>query len=360
MAWYNSINEAKAKGSEMTGISNPGDVLDPLGRTKDAISDTSKGVDVMFGTQGGMDTSGRGNVETMKNAEGEDFDFSDPNEKTAAQVANEKGAAELERIKAEREATRAQQSAQINTLQRAARGGGPSAAQDQLQLASQRNMRAALSMAASGRGNPALASQSAGNQRAIIGQQQASQSGALRAQEMQVAQASLAQAIQSQRQQDIGMEANVEVARERIASAERIAGMQVDMNKADPKSDPLGIGMDWNELAALGVSAVTIMAYMASDERLKTDIEEITDGDIDEFFDAFTPKSFRYKHPEDPHQSAGEKVGMMAQDVRDTKLGKKLFSDREDGMSILDPQVLMGIMMAGMKKIMKGQKHVNN
>ena len=181
MAWYNSINEAKAKGSEMTGISNPGDVLDPLGRTKDAISDTSKGVDVMFGTQGGMDTSGRGNVETMKNAEGEDFDFSDPNEKTAAQVANEKGAAELERIKAEREATRAQQSAQINTLQRAARGGGPSAAQDQLQLASQRNMRAALSMAASGRGNPALASQSAGNQRAIIGQQQASQSGALRA-----------------------------------------------------------------------------------------------------------------------------------------------------------------------------------
>jgi hypothetical protein len=221
-------------------------------------------------------------------------------------------------------------------------------------------------MAASGRGNPALASQSAGRQRAIIGQQQVAQSGALRAQEMQSAQGQLAQAIQAQRQQDIGYESSVEVARERIASAEKIAGMQVDMNKADPKSDPLGIGLDWSELASIGVTAAMVyiqmaapVAAVASDERLKTDIEEVTDGDIDEFFDAFTPKSFRYKHPEDPHQSAGEKVGMMAQDVRDTKLGKKLFSDREDGMSVLDPQVLMGIMMAGMKKIMKGQKHVN-
>lgn len=349
--------------SEVTGISNPGDLLAPGSRTKDMAGSISGGVGVATGAgSGGGGGGGRGQVETMKNDKGEDWDFSpdaDPNQKTPKQAANEKAAAEFERLRAERAATRAQQSAQINTLQRAARGGGPSAARDQLQLASQRNMRAALSMAASGRGNPALASQSAGNQRAIIGQQHASQSGALRAQEMQSAQGQLAQAIQAQRQQDIGMEASVEVARERIASAEKIAGMQVDMNKADPKSDPLGIGMDWNELAALGVSAVTIMAYIASDERLKTDIEEITDGDVDEFFDAFTPKSFRYKHPEDPHQSAGEKVGMMAQDVRDTKLGKKLFSDREDGMSILDPQVLMGIMMAGMKKIMKGQKHVN-
>lgn len=356
--WYESTGGVKDKWADTTGISKPSDLSSPGGRAKDTLSDISKGVDITFGTQGGMDTGGRGQVETMKNAQGEDFDFGDPNEKTAEQVANEKGAAELAKLQAERALTREQQTAQIEQLQAAARGEGPSAAQDQLQLATDQNMRAALAMAASGRGNPALAGQAASGQRAIIGQQQAAQAGALRAQEMQVAQSSLAQAIQSQRQQDIGMESTVEVARERIASAEKIAGMQVDMNKADPKSDPLGIGLDWNELAALGVSAVTIMAYF-SDERVKMDIEEITDGDIDEFFDSVIPKSFKYKNPEDPLQSAGTKIGLMAQDVKETKLGKMLFYTQDDGMKVLDPQVLMGIMMAGMKKIMKGQKHVN-
>jgi hypothetical protein len=255
--------------------------------------------------------------------------------------------------------TRADQAAQIEILQAQARGEGPSAAQDQLQLATDQNMRASLAMAASSRGNPALAMQGADRQRAIIGQQQAAQSGALRAQEMQGAQAQLAQAIQSQRQQDIGGEASIDVARERIASAEAISGRQMDMSKADPASDPLGMGLDWGQLASIGVTAAMVYIQMGSDERLKIDIEEITDGDIDEFFDSVIPKSFKYKHPEDPHQSEGTKIGLMAQDVKETKLGKILFSDREDGMSILDPQVLMGIMMAGMKKIMEGQKHVN-
>jgi len=94
------------------------------------------------------------------------------------------------------------QAQQIAALQAAARGEGPSAAQDQLQLATDQNMRQALAMAASGRGNPALAMQGAGRQRALMSQQHGAQSGALRAQEMQSAQGQLAQAIQQKRAQD--------------------------------------------------------------------------------------------------------------------------------------------------------------
>ena len=361
MAWYNSANEAKKKFSNVTGISKPSDVLDPIGRTTDAVGSIGGGVDTMYGTQGGMDTGGRSQVEPMKDQFGNDWEYgkNTTGQKTADQVAQEKIAADLAAQEAQKAEVRKQQSEQIAILQAAARGEGPSAAQDQLQLATDQNMRSSLAMAASSRGNPALAMQSADRQRAIIGQQQGAQAGALRAQEMQSAQAQLAQAIQSQRQQDIGLESSVEVARERIASAEKIAGMQVDMNKAEPKHDPLGIGMDWGELASVGVTAAMVYMSMGSDERLKTDIDTVTDEDVDEFFDSVIPKSFKYRNPEEPGQSAGLKVGLMAQDVRDTKLGKILFSDRDDGMSVLDPQVLMGIMMAGMKKIMKGQKHAD-
>lgn len=323
---------------------------------KTNVSSATKGVDQMMGTQGGMDTSGRGQVEPIKNSKGEPWDFSkdaDPNQKSAEQANQDK----LDTLQEQLAESRALQNANIEQLQAASRGEGPSAAQDQLQLATDQNMRQSLAMAASGRGNAALALQGAGRERAIMGQQLVSQSGALRAQEMQSAQVQLSQAIQAQRQQDLITDQNV-ISREKIASAEQMTGMQVNMSKSS-KGDPLGIGLSWSELGQIGITYVTIAAYF-SDERVKTDIEEITDGEVDEFFNAFTPKSFKYRNPEEPGQSAGSKVGLMAQDVRDTKLGKMLFSRSDDGMSILDPQVLMGIMMAGMKKIMEGQKHGNN
>ena len=81
-------------------------------------------------------------------------------------------------------------------LQASARGEGPSAAQDQLQQATDQNMRSALALGRSGRGNPALAMQSAGRQRATMSQKHAAQSGDLRAREMQTAQSNLSAAQQ--------------------------------------------------------------------------------------------------------------------------------------------------------------------
>lgn len=94
-----------------------------------------------------------------------------------------------------------QQQDLIDELRRQAAGkGAPSAAQAQLQQATDANMRQSLAMAAGSRGNPALAMQAADRNRAATSQQAGAQSAALRAQEQQVMQSNLMQAIQNQAQ----------------------------------------------------------------------------------------------------------------------------------------------------------------
>lgn len=252
-------------------------------------------------------------------------------------------------------ATRLQQGEQISALQAAAQGEGPSAAQDQLQLATDQNMRQSLAMAASGRGNPALAMQAAGQQRGVMGQQLVSQSGALRAQEMNAAQGQLAQAIQAQRQQDLGGQ-NVELGYAQVASQENIA--------SENRATQRGIARDANTTAQgagfLNAIGSGLGAFAAlSDERAKKDINKVSDSEVDEFYEALQPKGYNYKDPHAAGQSEGEKIGMMAQDVDQTALGKKLFTEQADGMKAYDPQVLDGILLAGMKKLMKDQKYGN-
>jgi len=83
---------------------------------------------------------------------------------------------------------------------------GVSAAESQLQMATDKNMRGALAMAASGRGNAALANQAAGAQRAEMGQVAAAQATSLRAQEQQQAQAQYAALVSDMRHQELGIE----------------------------------------------------------------------------------------------------------------------------------------------------------
>lgn len=87
-----------------------------------------------------------------------------------------------------------------------AQGQGQSAAQQQLQAATDRTAAQAAGAIASQRGiNPALAARMVLQQQAQANQQAAGQSAALRLQEQQGAQAALAQALQAQRGQDIAL-----------------------------------------------------------------------------------------------------------------------------------------------------------
>lgn len=250
------------------------------------------------------------------------------------------------------EAGSVNQAAMINMLQRRAGGHGPSAAQSQLQQATDQNMRGALAMAASGRGNAALAGQAAGRQRAQMGQEAALQSASLRAQEQQQATGQLGQAISGAGQQELGyagLQSQMYQADQNRIAQENAARLQGAASKQ--------AGM----MGAFGsLSAAALPIIFSSDEDVKKNKQNVPDAQVDEFFQALKAKSFEYKDPHAVGSSGGEKVGMMAQDVEGTKLGDKLFSEGPGGVKGYDPQVLDGILLAGMKKLMKDQNYGND
>jgi hypothetical protein len=119
-----------------------------------------------------------------------------------------------------------QQQQLIAELQRQASGqGAPSAAQAQLQQATDSNMRQSLAMASSGRGNPALAMQAADRNRAIASQQGVAQSASLMAQEKQQATANLLNAL--------GQASNTEMGQSQLGmQADQATLAQINANNA--------------------------------------------------------------------------------------------------------------------------------
>lgn len=92
----------------------------------------------------------------------------------------------------------------VDQLTAASMGEGPSAAQAQLEMATDRNLRQALALARSQRGgNPALAMRQAQQRQAEAGLEAGQQAAILRAQEQQAARDALAGALQTGRSQDI-------------------------------------------------------------------------------------------------------------------------------------------------------------
>ncbi len=74
-----------------------------------------------------------------------------------------------------------------------------------------------------------------------------------------------------------------------------------------------------------------------SDERLKKDISS-ADSDIKEFLDKLSAKKFEYKDSNYPRASEGKRVGIMAQDLEKTDMGKMMVSKDENGMRVISPE----------------------
>ena len=71
-------------------------------------------------------------------------------------------------------------------------------------------------------------------------------------------------------------------------------------------------------------------AAVASDERLKTDIED-GDHEMEEMLENVTPKAYRYK---DEQYGQGPQVGTMAQDLEKSSLGRAMVVDQPDGKKV--------------------------
>lgn len=248
-----------------------------------------------------------------------------------------------------------QQGHALDTLQQAAMGNGPSAAQAQLQQGTEQAMNANMAMAASTRGGAGLANaqKNALTQNGLQGQQAANQSAQLRAQEMQAAQAQYAQqstqaqnnlASQAQGYNALGMQGANALQGNAQAQAQLQAGqnalgaqtglgyqqlgfnvqnanMQAAMNnqnnayqlnESNVKNASSGIG---------GIIGAVGGAMMLSDERSKTNIKDGGHG-IDTALQAMHPHQYEYK--QGTGQSPGQHTGIMAQELASTDAGSAL------------------------------------
>lgn len=82
-----------------------------------------------------------------------------------------------------------------------------------------------------------------------------------------------------------------------------------------------------------------------SDERSKNVSRETPD--MDSFMAALKPLMFKYKDPESPGASPGENVGVVAQDVEKTPVGKTMVKNTPDG-KMLDLQKGFGVILAAL------------
>ena len=106
---------------------------------------------------------------------------------------------------ADQTAARAQQQGLVTNLQAAVEGKGPSVAEAQLNRGMDKAVKAQQSIAASGRGNPALAARTAAANAAEISQNTAADAATLRAQEQIAARDQLGGVLNDVRGQDQGM-----------------------------------------------------------------------------------------------------------------------------------------------------------
>jgi hypothetical protein len=84
--------------------------------------------------------------------------------------------------------------------------------------------------------------------------------------------------------------------------------------------------MNWNALLTqmAGGAAAGATAVLASDERVKTNVQEVsaTAAEFEDFMSAMSANTYEYKEPE--KFGDGLRFGLMAQDLEKTKLGKHM------------------------------------
>lgn len=210
-------------------------------------------------------------------------------------------------------------------------GNGPSAAQSQLQAATDQNIAQQASMAASARGpNQALAQRAAMMNGAQIQQQAVNQAATLRAQEMQQAQQNMMSNLQN---------------KDAFTSAMTNAGTARDtgqgtLDEASKKRFQEAYGSVMSGVGA-GVGAIA-----ASDKNMKKDIQASNEN-MDSFLDALKAYTYEYKDEDKkkPGAGSGKFSGVMAQDLEKSKLGKGMVMDTPDG-KMVDYGKGFGLMLA--------------
>jgi hypothetical protein len=217
-------------------------------------------------------------------------------------------------------------------------GAGELAAQRQVQNA----LAAQQAMARGARGgNAGLAMRNAATNAAGLGLAGAGQAQQAALQDQQSAQGLLAQSLGQGRGQDIGLAGQ---------NAQLQAGTQQlnDQLYQNMLQQLQGLGRD-EQMARMGAwqankaapgligpllsagGQIGAAAALKSDERLKTDIDDAYD-DVDEMLDNLVAKRYRYQN--EARDGIGPRVGIMAQDMERSRMGRDVVFEHPDGKAL--------------------------
>lgn len=277
----------------------------------------------------------------------------------AAQAGFNQSTQNVAQAREMQEAGRNYQMGQLARMEERAQGKGPSMAEMQYRQMVDAGNAAARSQAASARGgNMLMANRMASQQQALGMQAAAGTAGQLRLQEQLGYEQALNQAATGMRGQDLGVvESQLN---ERGQNLGRMGmeygrdsdlwGREMDVKRAQLNADMQQYAADrgyqgqmagieankkgfW-DYAMPVVAAGTAGGLMAaSDERVKTNVQSGSPA-AREMLDSLSAKSFRYRAP-GPNE-AGERLGIMAQDLERSKAGAPLVHQGPDGVKRVD------------------------
>lgn len=245
---------------------------------------------------------------------------------------------------------------QMMQLQRIASGQQQGAGELAAQRQGQNALAQQQAMARMARGgDAALAMRNAASNAAGIGLNTAGQSQQAAMQDQMNAQGLLSGVTNAGRGQDIGMagqNAQLQQQQQQMAMQGLLGLGQLGQSQYGTQAGIYGAQMQnpgvlGGLLQAGGQAGAA--AVMHSDERLKTDVAP-ADLEIDELFSYLEPKRYRYKN--EARHGAGERVGVMAQDLERSSLGRKIVYDAPDGKA-LDPFKAISASLAGIARVHK-------
>lgn len=116
----------------------------------------------------------------------------------------------------------------------------------------------------------------------------------------------------------------------RLAYLQQLTGMNAAQLQAQMGAMQATTGQQGLLGPLLSAGGQVAAAAFMSDERVKTDVKDAR-HEVDAMLDALMPKSYRYK---DEKHGKGERVGIMAQDLRRSEAGSRLTVDTADGIGV--------------------------
>lgn len=106
--------------------------------------------------------------------------------------------------------------------------------------------------------------------------------------------------------------------------------------------DPLSAGLN------------TAMGLFFSDKNLKEDVDTISDEEIDKFLESLNPK--KYKYTEEAEQKGapeGKQIGVFAQDLKKSKVGKQMVVQDQEGDLMVDVPKSVSALLASTASLNK-------